>query len=38
MRPISQADGYYLPWLVDESDPNPAAMVENVGVGLEDAV
>ena len=38
MCPISQADRHDCPWLVDEIVPGKAAVIDDVVVGLEDAV
>ena len=38
MRPMAQPDGHDAPRLIDEAIPGEAAMVEDVGVGCEDAV
>jgi hypothetical protein len=34
----AQADGHNAPGLIDRTDPGEAALVEDVGVGYEDAV
>ena len=38
MGPVAQADGGYVPGLIDEPVPGVAAVVENIAVGGEDAV
>ena len=38
MGPVAQGNGSYVPGLIDEPVPGVAAVVENVGVGGEDAV
>src|SRR6202167_5723553 len=38
MSPGARSDGYYLPRLADERVPGEAAVIEDVGVGREDAV
>jgi hypothetical protein len=38
MCPLPHSDGHDAPWLIDEVVPGEAAMVDDVVVGLEDAV
>ena len=38
MRPVAHSDGYDVPWLVDELVPSVAAVIDDVVVGVEDAV
>jgi len=38
MCPIAQADGHDCPRLVDEAVPAKAAVIDDVVIGLEDAV
>ena len=38
MCPTAQPDGHDTPGLIDEAVPGEAALVEDVGVGFEDAV
>src|SRR5437899_10146821 len=38
MCPIAQADGHDCPRLVDEAVPGKAAVIDDVVIGLEDAV
>jgi len=38
MGPLSQADGCYMPGLIDEAVPGVAAVVEDIAVGGEDPI
>jgi hypothetical protein len=38
MRPLAQADGHDAPRLIDELVPSEAAVIDDIIVGLEDAV
>ena len=38
MCPIAQADGHDCPRLVDEAVPGKAAVIDDVVIGLEDAI
>ena len=38
MCPLAQSDGHDAPWLIGETVPGEAAMIEDIVVGFEDAV
>ncbi len=38
MRPVLQVNGHDLPGLIDEAVPSLAAMVDEIVVGMKDAV